>query len=69
VPGGAGALGALAAGWLAGNGAVQLRLLGRSGCGGLVNRRLRDLLKAETLACVALVRYISCSSPDLTECD
>jgi hypothetical protein len=63
VPGGAGALGALAAGWLAGNGAVQLRLLSRSGCSGLINRSLRDLLKAETLACVALIRYVSCSSP------
>ena len=65
MPGGAGALGALAVSWLAGNGAVQLRLLSRSGGGGLHNRSLRDLLKAETLACVALVRYkLQQSRPD-----
>lgn len=56
VSGGTGALGSLAADWLARRGAAHLRLLGRAGRCEPRNLSLCNLLSRETVACVTLTR-------------
>lgn len=58
VSGGTGALGSLAADWLARGGAAHLRLLGRAGRCESRNPSLCGLLSSATAACVVLTRYL-----------